>query len=320
MDASDFHRFNPLKILVHSDRLRQIADGGLPYPVIWHIYPTNACNSKCSHCIMKTERAKGGQLSARQLVLAINEANHHGATTMHFSGGGEPTLNPYLSYAAGDAHASGLAVALSTNGILPAPAVDYLRVSIDAGCRETYRKVRGVDCFDRVVANIKKARPRKDLGLAMLITDTPDVDWATELRWLHNIAKEVRADFIHIRPAWYDRQSTIPWPCELCAGDLEAPPVYYRRDKFDRSWKTCCATPLNVVVTANGEFALCQDRPDLTFGRLEDGFGKAWSSKAHLDLLSRHFPDEGCPRCVMGPYHEIIEQVYIRDEMRLALV
>ena len=44
VSMSQYHRFQSLKILAHANRLRAIADGDAPYPIDWHIYPSNNCN------------------------------------------------------------------------------------------------------------------------------------------------------------------------------------------------------------------------------------------------------------------------------------
>jgi len=112
MKAEYYNRFNPIKTLLYSDRLQQIADGKLPYPIIWHIYPTNKCPLDCGFCIMKNEKQKyRTQLKRKTLLKAVKEASKH-AYTVHFSGGGEPLLHPDIKDAIKLAKDSGLKVAL----------------------------------------------------------------------------------------------------------------------------------------------------------------------------------------------------------------
>ena len=277
---------------------------------------------------MAEEKTRGGELTADQFHLLLAATRLYDAQLIHFSGGGEPLLNPWLSKALPWIAQMDqvIKVALSTNGILLTPEiaqhVDYLRVSIDAGTREHYERVSGVDAFDKVVANLKAIKPKGDLGLAMLVTDDQTVDWWGEISRFCNVARAVSADFMHVRPAWYpdlnrtfEAQRLTPYMDLDCKG-----PLHIRGDKFYKGYTRCVATPLQVTVTARGEYALCQDRPDLTFGRLEDGFEKAWFGEEHRNLLKMNFPDEDCPRCVMGPYHEIIERCFMKDELRMALV
>src|SRR5262245_8863330 len=93
---SPYHRFNPLKILAHADRLREVAAGGEPYPLDWHVYPSNICNHQCTWCMFRQNREQfdyAVRLPREVLFRYVADARRLGGTVIHFSGGGEPLLN-----------------------------------------------------------------------------------------------------------------------------------------------------------------------------------------------------------------------------------
>jgi 2-iminoacetate synthase ThiH len=83
-------RFNNMKILVHADRLRSIANGGEPYPIDWHVYPSNICSHACSFCLFiqnGEQQHFAVKLPKDVLMRAVEDAARTGARLMHFSGG-----------------------------------------------------------------------------------------------------------------------------------------------------------------------------------------------------------------------------------------
>jgi MoaA/NifB/PqqE/SkfB family radical SAM enzyme len=78
---------------------------------------------------------------------------------------GEPLLNPELGRMIRHLKARGAYVLFNSNGLLlrgrtaedlATSGLDELRVSIDGGTPETYRTVRGIDGFDRILGNLRR--------------------------------------------------------------------------------------------------------------------------------------------------------------------
>jgi radical SAM protein with 4Fe4S-binding SPASM domain len=88
------------------------------------------------------------------------------ASSIHFSGLGEPLLHPQIREMFTYAKEEGFEVGLWTNGlnlsedfskeIVEKELVDYIIFGLDAATQETYAKVRGVDVYDKVVENITR--------------------------------------------------------------------------------------------------------------------------------------------------------------------
>jgi GTP 3',8-cyclase len=326
MKDAVYNRFNPYKCLAYADKLEDIAKGNLPYPVIWHIYPTNICNHNCSFCIMKSEHGIA-TLPKEILFKAIEDANITEAKTIHFSGGGEPLLHKDIVEVINYAKKYGLKVALSTNGTFLTQEiydlVDFPRVSLNAGTKEVHEKLMGAKTFDLIVENLRKLKDRKKMGLAFVLTyhNVKDIISFCQL------ADILEVGFVHIRPAYLKDDGKTRAIMEEANEYVAQAKRYFQKldiyamnDKFDGYWNErkydkCRATPMNVVLKANGRFIPCQDRLDLEFGDYKNQtFKGIWKSEEHKILINNINMDI-CPRCVMTKTNEIIQHFYIQDDV-----
>lgn len=357
-----YNRFNPFKILVHADRLQKIADlrskpwqdwGELPYPIDWHIYPSNICNHSCSWCMFRQNGEqfdRPEKLSREILLRLVQDACRTKAELIHFSGGGEPLLNKHTDEALQLANTLGIATALSTNGSLMseriAEKVDYIRVSLNAGTKKSHDRVNHSDDnhsdFDKIISNIRKSvlKKKKDFGLGFVV-DFNNVD---DIYEFCKIGADCGVDFVHIRPAfWYDSEhdhktrdvmkKTLA-ETHRAKTDFESLnfKIYSITEKFDgywtpRAYDRCLAILTGICATATADFAVCQDRTDLRFGAdyaKGKSFEEIWQSDEHKKLVSEVFAPGGkletCPRCVWNKRNEIIDEVFIKDSMRLKVV
>lgn len=347
---TELHRFNSLKILAYSDKLRAVARDEMPFPIDWHVYPSNRCNHSCEFClfIQNGEQENGAQLSREQLLCYVDDAGRLGGTLVHFSGGGEPLLNKHTLEAMRRAQEWGLAVALSTNGRLLTPevacAVDFIRVSLNAGTAATHDRVNhhfrpGSD-WEAILEAIRVSAPhkRRDLGLAFVVTP----ENVSEIYLFCQVAADVGADFVHIRPGFYyapDRDQRTRDAMQTALHESDAArrdfgdrlKIFAITEKFDgfwtpRTYQSCKAVWTGVLLTATGDLAVCQDRTDLRFGagyRTGEPFEDIWRSAAHRLLVASITTGgelDRCPRCVWNKRNEIIASVFgPEDAMRLAL-
>lgn len=134
-----------------------------PLPRILYLEPFFGCNFKCLFCIhgrgYQTRSAQLDPPTFERLKPLIEHVSH-----IHMTGLGEPFLNPYLSDYLSYFRAKGKSYYINTNGsLLEESHIDLmttspseLSVSLDAGDRETYEKVRCGGVWDRVVSRVKK--------------------------------------------------------------------------------------------------------------------------------------------------------------------
>lgn len=352
---TNLHRFQSLKILIHADRLRQIAEGGEPYPIEWVVFPSNVCNHKCTWCMYRQngEQENFPDILPRELLLRyVGDAKRLGGTVVQFEGGGEPLINKATSEALGLCNKLGIKSALSTNGRLLTPEiaakVDYLRVSLNAGTAEQHTKTNhggeGAGDWDKIIDALRASLPhrRQDAGLAFVA----DHENYQDIVPFVALAADLGADFVHIRPAFYydaakDKavRETMPAMFEACEDAKELyghqVQVFAISEKFDgywtpRTYDRCRAVWTGVVLRATGDFAACKDRTDLVWGNkpaYRDGaaFESCWHSKERRALVSTLHGSLGgeilnCPRCVWNTRNELIENAFMKDSMRLALV
>lgn len=356
MTDSPFHRFQSLKILAHYDRLEAITQGEMPYPIEWVVYPSNVCNHQCVWCMFRQNGEQFGdnrKVLPRDLLLRfVQDAARLGGTIIQFEGGGEPLINKHTLEALRLANTLGIKTAMSTNGTLLTPeiaaCVDYLRISLNAGTAAQHHATNHAgdpnDAGDwgAIIARIRAALPSKrcDVGLAFVI----DAENYRDIPAFCELAADLGADFAHLRPAFYYSpeddaavRAVMPAALELCQlaqWRLKDHPlkIFALTDKFEgywtpRTYHACRAVWTGVVLRATGDFAVCKDRTDLTFGaayRTGATFEDVWHSAEHKAVVARIHDGAGgelsaCPRCVWGGRNLAIDAIE-RDDMRIALV
>jgi MoaA/NifB/PqqE/SkfB family radical SAM enzyme len=145
----------------------------LPSPIEAYFEVANRCNSKCATCPLTfspQEAAK--QLSLDEFKLLLLQLPELRRAVLQ--GIGEPLLNRQLAPMIAHLKERGVYTVFNTNAALLTrrrqmelihSGLDELRVSLDGSTPETYRKVRGIAAFDRVVANVAEmVRTRFELS------------------------------------------------------------------------------------------------------------------------------------------------------------
>jgi MoaA/NifB/PqqE/SkfB family radical SAM enzyme len=125
---------------------------------------TSRCNSLCETCILTF----GGREPARDLGWdefrgVVDQFPLLERALLH--GIGEPLLNRDLARMVAHLKGRGAHVLFNSNAIslserlsrdLIEAGLDELRVSLDAATPATYARIRGVDAFDKVIANVER--------------------------------------------------------------------------------------------------------------------------------------------------------------------
>ncbi|MFH1772672.1 MAG: radical SAM protein [Candidatus Omnitrophota bacterium] len=146
---------------------RMAVDLNNPYPpfpreVFFDL--NNACNSKCFFC-SNHKVTQRDYLDKELGFKLLKDFYDNGTREVAFYATGEPFLRDDLADFVEKARLIGYEyIFISSNGIIAnrnraKPVLDAglnsIKFSINAGNRETYKKVHGVDAFDKVIENVK---------------------------------------------------------------------------------------------------------------------------------------------------------------------
>jgi len=129
-----------------------------------YLETTNRCDSKCQTCIRTFETLEPpADLTLERVRAIVEQFPRLDRVVLH--GIGEPLLNPeifdivaFLKTRVPTVLFNSDAISLTVTraGRLLDSGLDEYRVSMDAATRETYARLRGVDQFERVTANIAR--------------------------------------------------------------------------------------------------------------------------------------------------------------------
>jgi MoaA/NifB/PqqE/SkfB family radical SAM enzyme len=294
-------------------------------------------------------------IPASHLLKIADFVASWGVKSVHIFGGGEPLMNPGLCSFLLRLHENGLESGLITNGVfLNDETIEtilktcrWIGVSLDAGTNETFMKVKGTknsQLFSFVLDKMKRLcdeRTRTKSNCSICAKYLMHPENVKDIAVAVQLAKELGVDDFQVRPAGWENvlnKDMIPFDFAplldevnhqmQLAQEMESETfhVYGVWHKFTpnlnpkRKYSRCWASPLVLLFAVDGKcypcgdrrgqdaYALCSHYPDV------EEVKKMWNSERHKQIISSIKLNE-CPRCVLGPCHEIIEKVFIKDQM-----
>jgi MoaA/NifB/PqqE/SkfB family radical SAM enzyme len=268
-----------------------------------------------------------------------------GARGICIGGGGESLMNRNIWTMPSYIVSKGMSCSFITNGSLIneeiANEMMYCRfvgISVDAGTRETFKKVHGVDYFDKVIDNIrllvkkkKETNSKVDIAYKFLISPT---NWH-EIYDSCKLAKELGVRDFHARPVDLERKDfeqgtelnydiekihELFKKChEIEDGDnfrvFTVMHKYNEDFKVKHSFKKCVSSSLVCQICSDGNVYVCVDH------RLEPRFKLGthfpnpkeiltfWGSEKHRQILQSINVSAECGRCTYGEYARQIEEL-----------
>jgi len=273
-----------------------------PLPRSLYLETTSRCNSLCETCILTFGgREPQKDLTWEEFRKVVDQFPALDRVLLH--GIGEPLLNRELPRMVAHLKGLGATVLFNSNAItlsprlgraLVAAGLDELRVSLDGTTAATYARVRGVDAFDKVVANLEGfASVKREAGAS-----TPRVSlWFTALRdnieeipGLVPLAPRTGAAGIYLQRLVYnglglatkeqslygrlqERESQVIRETEAAAraagldfsaSGAGAPEVSLTPSHDDRPWSACRRPWTLVYVTVHGNVLPCCIAPWIT--------------------------------------------------------
>ncbi|MEJ2639540.1 MAG: radical SAM protein [Desulfosarcinaceae bacterium] len=150
-----------------------IPDRTRPLPEQLYLESTNRCNLKCRGCIhYKGHWETPRDISFDRMRRITDQLPDLKRVVLH--GIGEPLLNRRLPDMIEHLKARNVHVLINSNGVLldagmrralVQSGLDELRISLDAASPQGYRRIRGSDHFDRIIANLQALKAlQKELG------------------------------------------------------------------------------------------------------------------------------------------------------------
>jgi MoaA/NifB/PqqE/SkfB family radical SAM enzyme len=285
------------------DKIDALTAGRYTPPVTVEIDPSNLCQLNCEFCMYRDYLRETGtsRLSATAYERLLADIKGI-VKSITFTGGGEPLTHPHFNEMADMAYRDGFEMGLITNGVnldwLDHPErFRFIRVSLDAGDRETYRAVKGADRFDRVVDNlIRTAKRAQCLGISFVVTET-NVDTRQKAA---ELADEIGLAYVQFKPAIYPGGKYDRWEK---VSNVRA----IHTGRHAPSPTACRIAGLVGIIGADATvYYCCQHRgdPDYALGSLtEETFTDIWRRRpAFIPNL------RSCPPCRYSGYADEYRQ------------
>ena len=175
------------------------------YPIYIEVSPMGACNHRCTFCAVDYLGYKTVQLDAAILNDRLCEMSAHGVKSIMFAGEGEPLLHKGIDDISQSAIRAHLDVAFTTNGVLlnklTLSGVSWVKVSLNAGTKETYAKIHRTKekDWDTVWKNIRGAVKRKgDCTIGVQMVCLPEN--AGEGKALQDLCADAGVDYCVLKP------------------------------------------------------------------------------------------------------------------------
>lgn len=206
--------YSNLKAAWHLDKIKQMREGSIPVPSQVQLVISDLCNQDCNFCAYRsssgfsTEQfAENGNKNPNRKIPTekcfeiLDDCKTLGVEAITFTGGGEPTVHPDHIEIFEHAQGLGFKTGLITNGVkLSLHSVydnfDWVRISVDAGTKETYNSIRNHTGFDGVWGSIETLveSARGVIGVGFIVTR----DNYKEIYQATLLAKRSGASYIRI--------------------------------------------------------------------------------------------------------------------------
>lgn len=282
------YRIDSTKLMFHPERVTAWRGSGDDwekaksiYPIYAEITTSAACNHRCTFCSVDAIGYPAIMLDREILAERMHEMAQLGIKSVMFAGTGEPLLHKKINDIVLDARGSGLDVSFTTNGVLldkldTLPACSWVKVSLNAGTKQTYAKIHQTKekDWDTVWANLADAAKRKGnctLGVqtVLLPENRPEV-----FRLAH-LCRDAGVDYLVIKPysqgtfsithlyEGIDYKNDLGLEQALATVNTDDFQVIFRatsmkQEAEDHAYEKCNATPFFwVYVMGNGDVFTC---------------------------------------------------------------
>ncbi len=348
--------YSNLKIFGHLEELHKVRNGQRVAPIYVRIKPTNRCNQNCYYCHYKNpyleldQYRPGDEIERGKMREIICDFKSIGVKAVTFSGGGEPLLYPYIEETMESVLESGIQLSIITNGSLLKgrkaellSKANWVRISLESGCSDTYSKIRGVggDAFAKISENIRNFAQIKnadcELGVNFVIgpQNYKEVYQAgklmqslgvnhikytalmsTDAEQMHAPFKQEVIEQIH---KLSDEKESGFRVINLYESDFESNAV------FGRNYDFCGIKDFVTVIAANSKIYYCHDKAYLSRGEVGDisqkSFKEVWFSEETTQKFREFNPQQICQHhCVYDDRNELLNHFYNLDNQHINFI
>lgn len=280
------------KILRYPETLAAMQRGERVWPLHVEVDLCGSCNLDCAWCRFAGRRDDSLMDDAVCTDLLTQLADG-GTKAVTFSGGGEPSLSPYLADVARYASDRlGLKVGVYTNGtgraqlLQAAPWCTWVYVSLDAADANSYVMDKGTDEFDAVCDTIKQLHglaPVLGVGFLLHGYNYPCIDD------MERLGRALGATYVQFRPvAGLEDYDWVPGALRrLARCDADYSRERFMRlfehwlGRYQRGYTVCRGSELAPCIGADGTVWVCPNTRGLrSLGNIhERPFAELWRER-----------------------------------------
>lgn len=279
------------KILRHPRTLQALREGEQVWPINIEFDLSDRCNLNCTHCAFAHTRANV-DMTLPLAEKILTDLALVGVKSITLTGAGEPTMCPDFPAIVKAIKQRGFALGMYTNGIRYFPRafaqMDWLYISLDAHDKASFREIKGVDGFDKVLETALSFREEPHdtvVGVGFLLGEHNVV----HIPAMAGLGIRMGADYVQFRPIVGLESYEWTEDALYLLDDLHfRTPIYYPaqrfldlRDKPERGYSVCRASALVPCVGAEGELWVCPNTRSLrSLGNLaEHSFAELWRER-----------------------------------------
>ena len=172
-DNANFNAIDPFlidghKIDYHPQRVALwLTKPSEVFPIYVEVSPVGQCNHRCTFCAVDYIGYVNRRLEPTRFQEVLDDMARSGIRSIMYAGEGEPMLHPEINRLVYDTARAGIDMAFTTNGTRlderfveeSLDKVKWIKVSINAGDRETYAKIHQTKerDWERVWGNLRNA-------------------------------------------------------------------------------------------------------------------------------------------------------------------
>lgn len=289
------------------------------------IYATNCCQSRCRHCSIWQK--PHDTLSKDEIVTLMSSQCISQHTTVGLEGG-EFVLHPQAAEILEWFQINHPNYTLLSNCLMPQKVIDLVRryrpkhlyISLD-GTKETYKKMRGVDGYDKVIMVIEELKDEVPLSLMFCLSpfnSFKDMEYTT------GIAKKYGIDIrigIYGTMAFFDTKAQMLNTQGVDYISQIPTNIHDTQENFDfvalyDQWRNgnlrlrCHSIYNSLVVHPDGNVPVCQNL-DIMLGNIkEKSLDKIFNSHESIATQCRH--SKGCNGCWIN-FHRKYDIILLRN-------